>query len=82
MSASPSKKACSHISQKMFNVAKMSIATQAAKIMPAAAMMGMQGTVNHLTDIFKRFVVSSLNSGTGSKSEGSMDLVAHTAYLL
>ncbi|KAG1882182.1 hypothetical protein F4604DRAFT_1921905 [Suillus subluteus] len=95
VSAPPSKKARLHISQKMSNAAKMSSVTQAAKITPAAAVMGMQGTVNHLTDVFERFVVSSMNSGTmaggmqlppppppGPEPEGSMDLVTHTAHLL
>ncbi|KAG1793657.1 uncharacterized protein HD556DRAFT_1308507 [Suillus plorans] len=85
----PSKKAHSHVSQKMTNAAKMSSATQATKITPAAAVMGMQGTVNHLTDVFERFIVSTMNSGTlppppppGPEPEGSMDLVARTAHLL
>ncbi|KAG2348636.1 hypothetical protein BDR05DRAFT_996011 [Suillus weaverae] len=52
----PSKKARSqagtHVYKKTSNAAKMSGATQAAKITPAAAVMGMQGTVNCLTDVF------------------------------
>ncbi|KAG1816309.1 uncharacterized protein BJ212DRAFT_1480758 [Suillus subaureus] len=73
----------------------MSSATQATKITPAAAVMGMQGTVNHLTDVFERFVVSSMNSGTMAggmqllplppprpEPEGSMDLVTCAAHLL
>ncbi|KAG1741141.1 hypothetical protein EDB19DRAFT_1908167 [Suillus lakei] len=95
VSPPPSKKAHSHISQKMTNVAKMSSVTQATKITPAAAVMGMQGTVNCLTDVFERFVVSSMNSGTmagsmqllpppppGPEPEGNMDLVTCAAHLL
>jgi hypothetical protein len=73
----------------MSNAVKMSSATQAAKIMPAAAVMGIQGTVNHLTDVFKKYVLSSMAGSmllplpppplalpVPSVPESSMDLVA------
>lgn len=51
--------------------------------MPAVAVMGMQGTVNCLTDVFERFIVSSMNSSTLLPApEGGMDLVACAAHLL
>jgi hypothetical protein len=73
----------------MSNAVKMSSATQAAKITPAAAVMGMQGTVNHLTDVFEKYILSSMAGSmllplpppplalpVPSVPESSMDLVA------
>ncbi|KAG1838861.1 hypothetical protein DFJ58DRAFT_845903 [Suillus subalutaceus] len=86
----PAKKAPSqastHISQKMSNVVKMSSATQAAKIMPAAA-MGMQGTINRLADVFERFIHGRQHAAytlppPGPVPEGNMDLVVHATQLL
>ncbi|KAG2340041.1 hypothetical protein BDR05DRAFT_950677 [Suillus weaverae] len=90
----PSKKAClqagTHVSKKMSNAVKMSGATQAAKITPAVAVMGMQGTVNRLTDVFEKFIIGSIAGGTAGSMqpvpvpapESSMDLVACTVNLL
>ncbi|KAG2336911.1 hypothetical protein BDR05DRAFT_953024 [Suillus weaverae] len=96
VSSPPSKKARSqastHISKKTSNAAKMSGATQAAKITPAVAVMGMQGAVNRLTDVFEKFIVGSMAGGTAGgmqpapapapAPESSMDLVACTVNLL
>ncbi|KAG2139143.1 uncharacterized protein EDB93DRAFT_1253068 [Suillus bovinus] len=51
---------------KRSNAAKMSSATQAAKNTPAAAVMGMQGTVNHLTDVFEKFIQHGLGGMRGT----------------
>ncbi|KAG2351187.1 hypothetical protein BDR07DRAFT_1386400 [Suillus spraguei] len=49
----------------------MSSVTQAAKISPAVAVMGMQGTVNRLTDVFENFIMG----GANKEQETAMNLV-------
>ncbi|KAG2361768.1 hypothetical protein BDR07DRAFT_1585947 [Suillus spraguei] len=66
------------VSKRMSNAAKMSSATQAAKISPAVAVMGMQGTVNRLTDVFENFVMG----GANKEQETAMNLVERAITML
>jgi hypothetical protein len=49
---------------------KITSATKAAKITPAATVVGMQGSINQLKDVFKWFV-----KGGPDGAQGSEDLV-------
>jgi hypothetical protein len=58
-------------------VTKISSAAKAAKITPAAAVVGMQGTINRLTNVFKWFVRGGPDGGQGSE-----DLVMRAVKIL
>ncbi|KAG1823523.1 uncharacterized protein BJ212DRAFT_1476396 [Suillus subaureus] len=53
VSSPPSKKPRTPVVSQNSRVTKISSAAKAVKIMPAAAVVGMQGTINRLTNIFK-----------------------------
>jgi hypothetical protein len=70
VSAPPSKKPWTLVVSQNSCVTKISSAAKAAKITLAAAVVGMQGTINRLTDVFEWFV-----RGGPDGVQGSEDLV-------
>jgi hypothetical protein len=56
---------------------KITSAAKAAKITPAAAVVGMQGSINRLTDVFEWFV-----KGGPDGAQGSEDSVMQAVKLL
>jgi hypothetical protein len=56
---------------------KITSAAKAAKITPAATVVGMQGSINRLTDVFEWFV-----KGGPDGAQGSEDLVMQAVKLL
>ncbi|KAG1736415.1 uncharacterized protein EDB91DRAFT_1250039 [Suillus paluster] len=77
VSAPPSKKARTPAGSQHSHATKISSALKAAKITLAAAVVGMQGTINRLTDVFKWFV-----KGGPDGAQGSDDLVTQAICVL
>ncbi|KAG1822056.1 uncharacterized protein BJ212DRAFT_1477885 [Suillus subaureus] len=67
VSSPPSKKPWTPVVSQNSRITKISSAAKAAKITPAAAVVGMQGTINRLTDVFKWFVRGGPNGAQGSE---------------
>jgi hypothetical protein len=65
VSAPPSKKARTPAQSQNSRHAKISSIAKAAKITPAAAVVGMQGSINRMTDVFETF----MRGGTGAADD-------------
>jgi hypothetical protein len=74
VSAPSSKKVWTSAQSQNSRHMKISSITKAAKITPAAAVVGMQGSINRMTDVFEAF----MRGGTGAAD----DPVTHTVAIL
>ncbi|KAG2357388.1 hypothetical protein BDR07DRAFT_1490782 [Suillus spraguei] len=77
VSSPPSKKPRTPVVSQNSRITKISSATKAAKITPAIAVVGMQGTINRLTDVFEWFI-----RGGPDGVQGSEDLVMRGIKIL